>query len=129
MRKLSSLARFRLETLKIKSQQEFAEKLGYGDKGSTYGAHERGTNAIPPETKELLRGPQWNYTGPWPDEEDEDEADTELLDQVKRLRGEVDGLRRTQLDLHEKIVELATVVHALQSLDNVKSALAAFQKK
>jgi hypothetical protein len=114
--------------LKIKSQEEFADKLGYGDKFSTYGAHERGDNPIPPEIKEKLRSKKWGYTGPWPDEES-DEGDSALRDSLTKLSGEVEVLRKNLNDYRDEVVGLRTVVHALQSLETVQAAIAAYQKK
>lgn len=126
LRTLSRLAQFRKEVLK-KSQEEAADLLGY-EKTGTYAAQERGENPIPLDIKKRIKK-EWKYDGPWPDEEGSEEAGGGLTREVLLLRGEVETLRKNQNDFHEQLVELATTVHALQSLDVVKAALAGFQKK
>lgn len=126
LRTLSRLAQFRKEVLK-KSQEEAADLLGY-EKTGTYAAQERGENPIPLDIKKRIKK-EWKFDGPWPDEEDSEEAGGSLTREVLLLRGEVETLRKNQNDFHEQLVELATTVHALQSLDVVKAALAGFQKK
>lgn len=79
------------------SQEDFAKKLGLGEKWRNYPNWETGRSPIPQDIKDVLTGPKWKYVGPWPDEEDVPASREDLAREIegvrREMRAEVAALR------------------------------------